>query len=141
MWSPANKIVFCEYASGSRTLFEVDADGQNRRQCPIFEPGDYDPVWTYDGSKLVCGGDEGIVVMNADGSDRRTIRSPQGAIQWAISPDAQSVVYSSSRETRNSGFELFIVDLNDESKRKLVANPMKGNKEVDSRYVSWSPRL
>ncbi len=58
-----------------------------------------------------------------------------------VSPDAQGVAYSSSRETSNAGFELFIVDLNDESKRKLVANPLKGDKEVDSRCVSWSPWL
>ncbi len=141
IWSPTNKIVFCEYGSGRPSLFEIGEDGQNRRQCSIFEPGDYDPVWTYDGSKLVCGSDEGPVVMNADGSGRRTLRSPQVAIQWAISPDGQNVVYSSSRETPNSGFELFIVDLNNESKRKLVANPMKRDKEVDSRYVSWSPWL
>ena len=82
-----------------------------------------------------------MVVMNGDGSGRRVIRSPRGAIQWAMSPDGQSVVYSSSSEASRAGFELFVIDLRDEAKRKLVANPLKGDKEVDSRYVSWSPWL
>lgn len=138
-WSPANKIVFTD--TGSSRLIEVDANGQDKNYSPIFRPWDAEPVWTYDGSKVVCIGEEGMVVMNADGSERRAIRSPQGALQCAISPDGQSVVYSSSRERPQSGFEVFIVDLKDESKRNLVANPMKGDKEVDSRYVSWSPWL
>jgi|GEM_PF-3723938 len=138
-WSPAHKIVFTD-SSGSR-LIEVDEDGRNKNYSPTFQPGDIEPVWTYDGSKVVCGSNDGIVVMNADGSDRKTLRSPQAAIQWAISPDGESVVYTSSRERPQSGFEVFIVDLKDESKRNVVANPRKGNQEVDSRYVSWSPWL
>jgi Tol biopolymer transport system component len=128
VWSPSNKIIFRQYGeSGSARLFEVDPDGKSLQPCSTFKPGDDEPVWTFDAGKVVCGS-----------NDRRILRSPRGAIQWAISPDGQSVVYSSSRESANSGFEVFIVDLKDEAKRRLVANPMKGNKEVDSRSVSWS---
>ena len=119
----------------------MDPDGKSLRPCAMFQPGDDEPVWSFDGSQLVCGSDEGMTVMKADGSARRVVSSPQGAIQWAMSPDGQSVVYSSSRESLNSGFEVFIVDLKDEAKRRLVSNPMKGGKEVDSRCISWSPWL
>jgi Tol biopolymer transport system component len=142
VWSPSNKIIFRQYGeSGGARLFEVDPDGKSLQPCSMFHPGDDEPVWAFDGRQLVCGSDDGMVVMKADGSDRRVIRSPRNAIQWAMSPDGQSVVYSSSRESPNSGFEVFIVDLKDETKRRLVFNPMKGNKEVDSRCVSWSPWL
>lgn len=142
MWAPSNKIVFRQFGkSGGPRLFEVNPDGQGFQPCPMFEPGDDEPVWMVDGSKLVLGSNEGMVVMNGDTSNRRIISSPRGAIQWAMSPDGQSVVYSSSRETSNSGFEVFIVGLKDESKRELVGNPMNGDKEVDSRCVSWSPWL
>jgi Tol biopolymer transport system component len=142
VWSPLNKIVFRQFGKpGGHRLFEVNPDGQGFQPCPMFESGDDEPVWMWDGSRLVFGSNDGLVVMNGDGNGRRIIRSPQGALQWAMSPDGENVVYSSSRETSNAGFELFIVNLKDESKRKLVANPMKGNKEVDSRYVSWSPWL
>jgi Tol biopolymer transport system component len=126
--------------SGSARFFEVDPDGKSLQPCSTFKPGD-EPVWTLDAVKVVCGSNEGMVVMKSDGTDRRILRSPRGAIQWAISPDGESVVYSSSRELANSGFEVFIVDQKDEAKRRLVSNPMKGNKQVDSRSVSWAPSL
>jgi Tol biopolymer transport system component len=142
VWSPSNRIIFRQYGESSASrLFEVDSDGKSLQPCSIFQPGDDEPVWTFHGSQLVCGSNDGMLVMKADGSARRVVRSARGAIQWALSPDGQSVVYSSSRESLNSGFEVFIVDLRDETKRRLVSNPMKGDKEVDSRCVSWSPWL
>ena len=141
-WSPSNKIIFRQYEqSGASRLFEVDPNGKSCQPCSIFHHGDDEPVLAFGTSKLVCGSNDGMVVMETDGSDRRILRSPRGAIQWALSPDGQSVVYSSSRESSNSGFEVFIVNLEDGTKRRLVSNPMKGSKEVDSRCVSWSPWL
>ena len=142
IWAPSNKIIFRQFGvPGGPRLFEVNPDGKGFEPCAIFEPGDDDPAWMFDGSKVAFVGNEGLTVMNGDGSGRKIIRSARGPLQCALSPDGLSVVYSTSRETRSSGFEIFIVNLNDEVKRKLVANPLKGNKEVDSRYVSWSPWL
>jgi Tol biopolymer transport system component len=142
IWAPSNKIVFRQFGkSGGPRLFEVNPNGEGLQPSPIFEPGDDEPTWMFDGSKVAFISEEGLAVMNGDGSARNVIRAARGALQCALSPDGLSAVYSSSRETPNSGFELFIVNLKDESKRKLIANPMKGDKEVDSRCASWSPWL
>lgn len=140
IWSPSNKIIFRQFGGGVQ-LYEVNPDGEGLQRCPLFELGDDDPAWTFDGKKIAFISNEGLTIMNGDGSDRRVVRSASGALQGALSPDGERVVYSSSRETAGSGFELFVVDLKDGSKRRLVANPMKGDKEADSRYVSWSPLL
>lgn len=141
MWAPTNKIIFNQYSkSGGLRLFEVDPADPQLRPCSPFELGDTEPVWSYDGSKVAVGRDGGIVVMNADGSEPKIIRGERQPIQWAISPDQQSVAYT-CQEVSSAGFEVFIVRLSDRSKRKLVANPIINNKEVDSRYVSWSPWL
>jgi Tol biopolymer transport system component len=141
MWTPANKIVFSQYGeSGGARLFEVDLVGPRLRPCALFEPGDTEPVWSYDGSKVVVGRDGGIVVMNADGSDPEVIRCERQPIQWAISPDQQNVAYT-CQESGSAGFEVFVIGLGDKKKRKLVANPIIDDKEFDSRYVSWSTWL
>lgn len=140
IWSPSNKIIFRQFSGGVQ-LWEVNPDGEGLQRCPLFEPGDDDPAWTFDGKKIAFISNEGLTVMNGDGSDRRLVKLALGALQSALSPDGEFVVYSSSRETPGSGFELFVVDLRDGSKKRLVANPMKGDKEADSRSVSWSPLL
>lgn len=141
MWSPANKIVFSQRGgSGGPRLFEVDPSNPRLRPSAPFEPGDTEPVWGYDGSKVVVGRDGGIVVMNADGGDPEMIRCERQPTQWALSPDHQNVAYT-CQEAGSAGFEVFVTSLGDKTKRKLVANPIVSDKEVDSRYVSWSPWL
>lgn len=142
IWAPSNKIIIRQFnAPGGPRLFEVNPDGKGFHPCPIFEPGDDEPTWMFDGTKVAFVGNEGLTVMNDDGSGRKVIRSALAPLQCAFSPDGLSIAYSTSRETPGSGFEIFIVNLNDEVKRRLVANPLKGDKEVDSRCLSWSPWL
>lgn len=139
VWSPYNTIVFDQYSnSGGSRLYEVHPDGQNVQPCKLFEPGDSEPVWTPDGSKVAFIRDGEIILMNSDGSSPERVPS-RGAIQLAISPDGQTLAYSSCRENRNSGFEVFVFSLADKSRTLLVANPIIGDKEVDSRVISWSP--
>jgi Tol biopolymer transport system component len=141
MWTPTDKIVFNQYgASGGPRLFEVDPANPQLRPCLPLEPGDTEPVWSYDGRKVALGRDGGIIVMNSDGSESETIRLQRQPIQWAISPDGQNVAYT-CQEVSSAGFEVFVFSVGDKSKRKLVANPIIKDKEVDSRYVSWSPWL
>lgn len=138
-WSPNNAIVFSQYGGSSEPrLYEVDPDGKNFQPCKLFEPGDSEPSWTPDGTKVAFIRDGEIILMNSDGSSSERIPT-RGAIQLAISPDGQKLAYSSSQENQNSGFEVFVVHLADKSKTRLVANPIIRDKEVDSRVVSWSP--
>jgi dipeptidyl aminopeptidase/acylaminoacyl peptidase len=141
MWAPSNKIVFNQHGAPSGTrLFEVDSADPRPRPSTLFESGDIEPVWNYDGSKVVVGRGDGIVVMNADGSEPLVIHCERQPTQWAISPDRQHVAYT-CQESHRAGFEVFVIGLGDKTKIKLVANPIVKDKEVDSRYVSWSPWL
>lgn len=69
------------------------------------------------------------------------ISTKSTAIQWAIAPDGSNVAYAAQETGSISGFEIFVVGLNGEGKRKLVNNPIVDDHEVDSRYVSWSAYL
>jgi len=142
VWSPSNKIMFSLYSGEAvPRLFQVDPDGQGLQECAGFEPGDSEPMWTSDGTKVVFGRDGGLVVRDEGGGQSRVIsRRKAAAIQWAIAPDGQKVVYT-CQGTDGAGFEVFVVDVNDGSTRQLVRNPIVHDHEVDSRYVSWSPWL
>lgn len=106
----------------------------------MFHPGDGEPVWTNDGTRVVFGRNGALVVMDADGGHVTSIRPKPAAIQWAIAPDGQKVAYS-CQGGGNAGFEVFVVDLNDQSTSRIVANPIVDDHEVDSRDISWSPYL
>jgi Tol biopolymer transport system component len=139
VWSPCNKILFNQYSDlHLPQIYEVSPDGKRFQSCELFEPGDSDPAWASDGSKVGFIRDGQIVVMNPDGTNPELIDC-RGAIQLALSADGQKLAYSSSQESKNSGFEIFVIDLAEKSKLRLVANPIIRDKEVDSRVVSWSP--
>ena len=141
-WSPSDRIMFSTRpGEGELRLFEVDANGAQFRQAARFEPGDSEPVWTPDGSRVVFGRDGGLGVADTASGQTQVIRTKGTAIQWAIAPDGQSVGYAAQETGSVAGFEIFVIDLNSQLKRQLVSNPIVDDHEVDSRYVSWSPYL
>lgn len=142
VWGASNKIMFSLYNEGAvPRLFEVGPDGQGLRECVGFEPGDSEPMWTPDGSKVVFGRDGGLVIRDESGGHTHLISMQRGAaIQWDIAPDGQRVVYT-GQQTDGAGFEVFVADVNSGSIRQLVSNPIVHDHEVDSRCISWSPCL
>jgi Tol biopolymer transport system component len=142
VWSHSNKLMFSLPGEATcRRLFEVDPNGQSLKESAVFAPGDNEPIWTHDGGKVVFGQDNGLVVMDADGGRKQVIRCEGVPIQWAIAPDGESVAYAAQETGSVSGFEIFVLGLNGQPKRRLVNNPIVDDHEVDSRYVSWSPYL
>jgi TolB protein len=105
-WSPnGRKIVFGRFlfrpkANGD-AIFVVNADGSGVRQ--LTEIGHYTPVWSPGGKTIACWGGEsefeqGVHVMNADGSDRRLVgRTPHGGWGPAWSPGGGRIVFVSDR--------------------------------------------
>lgn len=143
VWTPNNEIVFSKYTDSQQSghLCIMSPDGRNQRVCDLFIIGDREPVWTYDGKKIVFRREDKFCIMNGDGSEIQTIATHGRIPQMAISPDGQYVAYSSCDDTGESGFEVFVMKLDGTEKKKIVSNPCSKNKEVDSQDISWSPYL
>ena len=115
VWAPSDKIMFTLYSGAtSPRLFQVDPNGQQLQECDVFRPGDSEPIWTSDGSRVVFGRGGALVVMDTGHGHETSIRPKPAAIQWAIAPDGQKVAYT-CQGSGNAGFEVFVVDLNDQS--------------------------
>ena len=142
VWSPTDKIlVSIRQGNSDLRLFEVDPYTGQLREAPLFEPGDSEPIWTPDGRRVVFGRDGVLTVMDTGTSQTKVIPTKGTAIQWAIAPDGESVAYAAQETGSVSGFEIFVLGLSGQPKRKLVNNPIVDDHEVDSRCVSWSPYL
>lgn len=142
VWASSDRIMISiRRDSSDLRLFEVAPNGEQLRVAAMFEPGDSEPIWTPDGSKVVCGRDGGLAVMDTGTRQAKVISTAGSAIQWAISPDGHSVAYAAQENGSVAGFEIYVLGLNGQPKRRLVSNPIVDDHEVDSRYVSWSPYL
>jgi Tol biopolymer transport system component len=69
-WSPDGQTIL--YASSGIRI--VDADGMNERYLGEGSEGSC-PTWSPDGSKIAFESDNGLEVMNADGSGKRLLAS------------------------------------------------------------------
>ena len=95
VWAPSDRImVSIRHGGVDLRLFEVDPNGAQIREAAEFEPGDTEPIWTPDGSKVEFGRDGALAVTDITTSQVRLLRTESIAIQWAISPDNQSIAYA-----------------------------------------------
>jgi Tol biopolymer transport system component len=98
-------------------LYVADGPGLPAHRIPGTGPGDGDPVWSPDGSKIAFDREQdgnGVVdddvprdvyVMNADGSDRRRLtfsRRDDGWPSW--SPDNRALAFYSERRASDSAY-------------------------------------
>jgi Tol biopolymer transport system component len=84
-------------ATGDGDIFVMQSDGSNVTALP--HPGvDYDPTWSPDGTQIFFAKDglsedqQGIFVMDADGSDVRRI-SDTSSSSFSLSPDGSTIAY------------------------------------------------
>jgi Tol biopolymer transport system component len=132
VWSPdGTKIAFYGYPRGAvrgganYDVYVMNADGSGVTNLTT-SPADVaswfsqlDPKWSPDGTNIAYDGDDGLYVMNADGSDQTKVAAGQdaswspdgtriafegaGGAIWSVAPDGSGVV----QLTSGAGFDGF----------------------------------
>jgi Tol biopolymer transport system component len=83
-WSPDGKhIAFSAIANETFRLYVVNADGSELRRI-TDGPQDNWPIWSPDGAEIAFARGQGLAVMDADGSNQRTLNEELGVpAAWA----------------------------------------------------------
>ena len=121
-WSPqGDRFAFTSFA-GPEGIFTIDADGTNEEL--VFEGSGGTVLWSPDGTQLLFDSALGVSVMNADGSDVRTLiagEQDQTYESFAWSPDGTQVLYVRPVEDEMSD-ELRVVNADGSGDRLLAEN-------------------
>ena len=114
-WSPDGQhIAFVREYPGRPGVYLMQSDGKGvRRIAGRSDEYPSRPAWSPDGRKIAFAGDDGISIVNADGSGRRALaREFGGRLDW--SPDGQRLLFSSTRDDLvpddDAETELYVID-------------------------------
>jgi TolB protein len=102
-WSPDHtKIAFSATFGRSVNLdiYVMNADGTNVQQLTEGPGGESRPAWSPDGTKIAYEADDGVWVMNADGSGAHHLAGTNcgGGCYPSWSPDGSSIVFTQGGE-------------------------------------------
>jgi Tol biopolymer transport system component len=137
-WSPdGTKIVFSLWYFPGNSIYVMDADGSNQRI--IGSQNRYlQAAWSPDGSKLALAGNEGIYLMNVDGSNEtRITQSSEIAMYFdpTWSPDGSRIAFTKWTDCDwNDCYtpHIFVVNVDG-------SNPVKLADNLSSGRHPWSP--
>jgi TolB protein len=136
-WSPdGSQIAFASGRDGELDIFVMDSDGENALNLTPAEGigGDL-PTWSPDSTQLAFYGDEGIMVVDADGANLRgLLPSEDDAFYYfpAWSPDGQALLVTRFDRT-NGDEDLYLVDVDGENLRPLLVE------DGEDFSAAWSP--
>jgi Tol biopolymer transport system component len=137
-WSPdSTQIAFdtivVEDASRHYQILVMNADGTNLRQLTHSAEGDTSPRWSPDGTKIAFLRRGALAVMNADGSDQKTIGKPYTPFVW--SPDNSRLAFASLDD-----LGIVLVNVDGSNMTRITIAPSDGWFEFGfDAYPSWSP--
>ena len=127
-WSPDGaKIAFVKVTETGTSIYVMNADGTD--QVTLTDDG-RNPSWSPDGSKIVFHS-QGIVVMNADGTNRADITNTAGDSQPAWSPDGLNIVFVQGDVGHSN---LHLMNPDGSNQRKLTDGPTSFHSSP-----TWSP--
>lgn len=128
-WSPSGARVAYVGPSGAPGIWVMNSDGTRKKRL-TFGANDRSPAWSRTGKTIAFSRDKRLLVMKADGTNKREI-TPNG-IDPAWSPTAAKIVYS--RVVKDLGYtSLFTIRPDGTGRTKLA--------QVDSfsEQANWRP--
>ncbi len=139
VWSPDGSRIALSVPEGSgHAIAVVNADGSNLRV--LTEGGLYNlPTWSPDGAQIAFSFGDGIIVMNADGSNRRTVLRRLAGDEYrkmSWSPDGSRIAFASTRgkpTNHDTDFEIFTMRPDGSDIRQLTDN------NVPDHNPAWRP--
>jgi WD40-like Beta Propeller Repeat len=128
--TPSSRIAFSSVKNGNGAIMVVNPDGSDLIRLSPSAGGDFNPVWSPDGSKLLFRTSTGgLWVMNADGSGRT--RLEEGDIfSYRWSPDGSRIAFTKERSEGEDLFEDLWVMQADGTGASRIA--------TEGTYPSWS---
>ncbi|HVL39592.1 MAG TPA: DUF5050 domain-containing protein [Fimbriimonadaceae bacterium] len=123
-WGPNGKIVYIN-GQGGRDVTIMNGDGSNPKKFPRGQNslGDQHPFWGPNGKIVFAGGvtNQDVYVMDSDGSNRRKVTELMFDERMPTVNAEGKVVFASNHEQpADSGFNLFMVDLDGQNLKKLT---------------------
>jgi hypothetical protein len=131
-WSPDGKLIaFGSTRGGTWNLWVMNADGSGLRQVTnVFARN---PSWSPDGAQLAYAGQNGIGIVNADGSNAHTISgSGNAASAPAWSRDGTRIAFARNNDAGYSG-ELYMVNADGSGEVQLTSGGSRNGRPA------WSP--
>ncbi|MCD9189104.1 MAG: protein kinase [Pyrinomonadaceae bacterium] len=120
IFAPDGKIIYVSSENGSRDIWQMDADGINRRPLTYDKSSEDYPVVSADGKFIVFvstrGGSSHIWRMDADGANRKQLSGQNGESFPQITPDGKTVIYSRN----DQGFALWKIPIESGEPQKLT---------------------
>lgn len=131
------RVVFFSGRSGSARIYTIGTDGSDLQELTQGSGGDTSPRWSPDGTEIAFSHGGNIVVMNADGTDVRTVMQSVsastgeacrvGSIVGDWSPDGALILYYAAIIlTGGNTFWICTVDVDTGEVEVLVSEPVGG---------------
>jgi Tol biopolymer transport system component len=132
-WSPdGRRIAFVSDRNGPLEVYLMNASGGDQR---LVTQGD-DPAWSPDGRRISFAGNDGLYLVNADGSGvRRLTRNPVYGMPYgtpAWSPDGRRIAFTSRQDGND---EVYVMNADGTGHRNLTRNAAADHVHAGG----WSP--